>query len=102
MAYQFKRFVSFETTEKGKPFEKKGRKATDLRHSTRSYDGRAAWDTKTYFRGNFNMKTTNGIDGLDLEWLALIIEAMELGISKETVRDYLHTSQSTECLMEKP
>ncbi|WP_090634910.1 anti-repressor SinI family protein [Neobacillus massiliamazoniensis] len=48
------------------------------------------------------MKTTNGIDGLDLEWLALIIEAMELGISKETVRDYLHTSQSTECLMEKP
>lgn len=52
MAY-LKWFVSLETTEKGKPFEKEGRKAEDLRHSTRSYDGRAAWDTKTYFRGEF-------------------------------------------------
>lgn len=35
-------------TEKGKPIEKWGRKAEDLRYEF-YYDGRAAWNTTMYF-----------------------------------------------------
>jgi hypothetical protein len=44
--------------------------------------------------------TNRVVDGLDLEWLALIMEAKNLGISKETVSNFLNQSELPESLME--
>ncbi|WP_139311335.1 anti-repressor SinI family protein [Bacillus sp. MRMR6] len=33
------------------------------------------------------------IEGIDAEWVALILEAKELGLSMEMVREFLHESQ---------
>ena len=44
--------------------------------------------------------TSRVVDGLDLEWLALIMEAKELGISKETVRNFLNQCDVSESLVE--
>jgi DNA-binding transcriptional MerR regulator len=35
-------------------------------------------------------------EGIDAEWVALILEAKELGLSMETVREFLHQSQIRE------
>nr|WP_263323183.1 anti-repressor SinI family protein [Neobacillus sp. Marseille-Q6967] len=35
----------------------------------------------------------NRVEGTDLEWLTLILEARELGISKETVREFLQQAE---------
>lgn len=32
-------------------------------------------------------------NGMDAEWLALILEAKELGISKETILNFLHQNE---------
>jgi hypothetical protein len=38
-----------------------------------------------------NVAITDGMmNGMDAEWLALIVEAKALGISKETILDFLH------------
>lgn len=39
------------------------------------------------------------IEGLDSEWLALIIEAKELGLSKEFVREFLQQNEVREVLI---
>ncbi|MDF2788373.1 MAG: Anti-repressor SinI [Neobacillus sp.] len=33
-------------------------------------------------------------NGMDAEWLALILEAKELGISKETILSFLHQNEA--------
>lgn len=38
-------------------------------------------------------------NGLDAEWLALIVEAKALGISKETILDFLHQNEVREVLV---
>lgn len=41
-----------------------------------------------------NMAITDGMmNGMDAEWLALIVEAKALGISKETILDFLHRTK---------
>ncbi|WP_342429867.1 anti-repressor SinI family protein [Neobacillus sp. FSL H8-0543] len=40
------------------------------------------------------------IDGMDLEWVALISEAKELGLSKELVREFLHRNEVKESFVE--
>ncbi|HEY2422340.1 MAG TPA: anti-repressor SinI family protein [Neobacillus sp.] len=44
--------------------------------------------------------TNRVVDGLDLEWLSLIIEARDLGISKETVRNFLNQREAIELVTE--
>jgi hypothetical protein len=36
------------------------------------------------------VNTSRVVEGLNLEWLALIMEAKDLGISKEAVRNFLN------------
>lgn len=36
------------------------------------------------------------MEGIDAEWVALILEAKELGLSMETVREFLQQSQIRE------
>ncbi|PAE41263.1 hypothetical protein CHI06_13595 [Bacillus sp. 7884-1] len=41
-----------------------------------------------------NVAITDGMmNGMDAEWLALIVEAKALGISKETILDFLHQTK---------
>ncbi|URM32341.1 anti-repressor SinI family protein [Cytobacillus firmus] len=40
------------------------------------------------------------IDGIDLEWLQLIMEAKNLGLQKEEVREFLHNNRAKEVLIE--
>lgn len=39
------------------------------------------------------------MNGMDAEWLALIVEAKELGISKELILDFLHQNEVKEILV---
>lgn len=43
--------------------------------------------------------TESMMNGMDTEWLALIVEAKELGISKETILDFLHQNEVSEVLV---
>ncbi|MGX6444751.1 DNA-binding anti-repressor SinI [Neobacillus sp. K501] len=38
-------------------------------------------------------------DGVDTEWLALISEAKELGLTQELVREFLHRNEVKEVLI---
>jgi hypothetical protein len=38
-------------------------------------------------------------NGMDAEWLALILEAKELGISKETILNFLHQDEVREAVL---
>jgi Anti-repressor SinI len=38
-------------------------------------------------------------NGMDAEWLALILEAKELGISKETILNFLHQNEVGEAVL---
>ncbi|WHY01676.1 anti-repressor SinI family protein [Neobacillus sp. DY30] len=38
-------------------------------------------------------------NGMDPEWLALILEAKELGISKETILNFLHKNEVREVVL---
>ncbi|MFJ5758582.1 anti-repressor SinI family protein [Neobacillus sp. NPDC093182] len=38
-------------------------------------------------------------NGMDAEWLALILEAKELGISKETILNFLHQNEVGEVVL---
>jgi hypothetical protein len=42
-----------------------------------------------YFRGEILVGMIKMIEDMDVEWMALILEAKKLGITKETVRDFL-------------
>lgn len=39
------------------------------------------------------------LNGIDAEWMALILEAKELGLSKETILDFLHQNEVKEVLI---
>jgi hypothetical protein len=41
----------------------------------------------------------NMINGMDAEWLALIVEAKELGISKESILNFLHQNEVKEVVL---
>lgn len=43
--------------------------------------------------------TDSVTNGMDAEWLALIVEAKALGISKETILDFLHQNEIREVLV---
>ncbi|MFP7299126.1 anti-repressor SinI family protein [Neobacillus niacini] len=46
------------------------------------------------------MAVTDSVtNGMDAEWLALIVEAKALGISKETILDFLHQNEIREVLV---
>ena len=45
------------------------------------------------------VKIDNTIDVMDEEWMALILEAKELGITKETIRDFLNQNGVQEFLV---
>lgn len=47
------------------------------------------------------VNTNTVADGLDLEWMELMMEAKELGISKESIRDFLNQGESFEIFMER-
>lgn len=55
-----------------------------------------------YFRGERMENKGILVNGLDEEWLELIFEARNLGISKETVRDFLNQREVRELVMENP
>jgi hypothetical protein len=38
-------------------------------------------------------------NGMDAEWLALIVEAKELGISKESILNFLHQNEVREVVL---
>ncbi|MCU1807642.1 anti-repressor SinI family protein [Cytobacillus firmus] len=40
------------------------------------------------------------VEGIDLEWLQLIMEAKNLGLQKEEIREFLHKNRSKEVLIE--
>jgi hypothetical protein len=44
-------------------------------------------------------KTDSLINGMDAEWFALIVEAKELGLSKETILDFLHQNEISDILV---
>ena len=39
--------------------------------------------------------TDNRMNGIDAEWFALIVEAKELGITKETILDFLNQNETS-------
>ncbi|WP_238579279.1 anti-repressor SinI family protein [Neobacillus niacini] len=43
--------------------------------------------------------TDSMMNGMDAEWIALILEAKELGISKESILDFLHQNEVREVLV---
>jgi len=45
------------------------------------------------------METLNEV--IDAEWLALILEAKNMGLSKESVREFLHENELKEVLIEE-
>lgn len=46
------------------------------------------------------VKPNNANEVMDEEWMALILEAKELGITKETIRDFLNQNGVQEFLVE--
>ncbi len=75
-------------SEKGKPAEKQGRKAEGLRRVF-CYDGRATWNTLCILGVSKMVITKSEVEVIDQEWMALILEAKDLGLSIEAVRDFL-------------
>jgi hypothetical protein len=44
--------------------------------------------------------TDSLMSGMDAEWLALIVEAKELGLSKEIILDFLHQKEASDVLVQ--
>lgn len=40
------------------------------------------------------IETKDGLEGLDTEWLELILEARKLGLEKEEIREFLENHSS--------
>ncbi|MBT2688466.1 anti-repressor SinI family protein [Bacillus sp. ISL-47] len=38
------------------------------------------------------------MDGIDMEWMELILEAKNLGLEKEEIREFLHKNEAKEVL----
>jgi hypothetical protein len=53
-----------------------------------------------YFRSENVVISESIIDGMDVEWVALISEAKRIGLSKELVREFLHRNEVKETLVE--
>ena len=81
--------LNYIITEKGKLIEKLGRKTTDLRFL--HYDG---WVSFT--KGADLMEKLNKVfdNELDKEWLKLIYEAKQLGLSSKEIKDFLRQNKA--------
>jgi DNA-binding transcriptional MerR regulator len=47
-----------------------------------------------YFGGKNLIKEKAIFEELDTEWMKLILEALEMGLNKEEIRDFLNNNQS--------
>lgn len=86
-------------TEKGKLIERWGRKVAGLRY------WKILWwldclEYDTYPGGRMLTEQNVKIDGIDLEWMQLIMEAKNLGLQKEEIREFLHNNRAKEILLE--
>lgn len=78
--------------DKGKRVEKYGRKVTGLRHSVLRWPDCLGYEK--YFGGKNLTKDQSVLEGLDAEWMKLILEALEMGIGKEEIREFLNKEDS--------
>lgn len=69
---------------KGKLFERTGRKVTGLR--LKNYDGWISWKWEEYVLNNVAVGVENG---LDIDWVVLILEAKKMGLSIKDVQSFL-------------
>jgi hypothetical protein len=53
------------------------------------YGGRATWNTKSILGVRKMVITESEVDVIDQEWMSLIMEARQLGLSIEDVRKFL-------------
>ena len=51
-----------------------------------------------YFRGERVIGKEKVVEGLDVEWMALIVEARELGIDKESISEFLKQNRAGEMM----
>lgn len=57
-----------------------------------NYDGWVAWNTNCILGGNEMVNDVqNRNEQLDQEWIDLILEAVELGISVQDIQNFLQT-----------
>lgn len=47
---------------------------------------------ESYFGGKSVFKTEASIEGIDMEWMQLILEAKELGLDQEEIRKFLQSN----------
>lgn len=53
------------------------------------------------YPGGKNLTEQNvKVEEIDLEWLQLIMEAKNLGLQKEEIREFLHNNRAKELLIE--
>ncbi len=71
---------------KGKPFEKKGRKASGLRGNLRQHSCLICWGRKMVTMTHYQKATEKQ---LDREWVLLMKKAKEMGISKREIRKFI-------------
>jgi len=74
--------------DKGKPFERLGRKATGLRFLTRM----AELPKIVIILGGLILSALTIEKDIDTEWLELINEAKKIGLSIDEIRDFLNRS----------
>ena len=53
------------------------------------YDGRATWNTQCILGVRKMVITKSEVEVIDQEWMELILEAKDLGLSIKAVRDFL-------------
>lgn len=51
-----------------------------------------------YFRGDNLVKTEKDLQEIEKEWVALILEAKNLGIGKETIRNFINQPNNKDFL----
>lgn len=83
-------------TEKGKPVEKQGRKAEDLREVFNLLWWPGCLECEMYFRSEKMFIRERDVDVIDQEWMELILEARDLGLSIEDVRNFLYPDSQKE------
>lgn len=64
------------------------------------YDGWVAWNTIRILGEDILTEQNVKVKGIDLEWLQLIMEAKNLGLQKEEIREFLHNNRAKEVLIE--
>jgi hypothetical protein len=86
--YSTIRLLLLHYLEKGKPFERLGRKATGLRFKPMT----AELPKIVHILGGNIVIATASDKELDKEWLDLILEARNLGISVDEIKEFLKKS----------